>query len=468
MRSFEKLMSIVFVLTSLLTATGIVRASNVPPGQTESPDKISKTQTTPTRKSANDNQTNPPDPGESVGSGLQIVRGPDDIVTSGECATRTTAIIVRATKNIKGVRIAGGALTDADSKAILPSGAFELLGRRAGQNTCENEYEPYPGNAVIPKDTLATLYLRLRKTWKQPGNFAGDLLLAPEQSSGAESLRFKVSLRPRVAWLWGLLAILAGTVLSWFATIWWPRRRQMTVNKIFIARLDDLLVQLQTKLKQMSQGGVSWVNQTLDHIDLIRRKRLRQLLEDMILTLLTGNAPNQAGSVGVSEEIGGVTRVVSAGFAPLFDLWQRYPGQQTVLKDFFLKMDALGARVESKDTLEPDIKKIVDSAHAAIESALEAEGRSKDFKKSPIPEFIQKDAVVQGVIRTTAWLDAASIAAIVLAGAYTLIWKNSGFGNAGDLLVAFFWGLGLKIGADSARIAGGDVRTAMGIKIPSI
>jgi hypothetical protein len=404
-----------------------------------------------------------------AGSGLQVVRGPDDIATNGSCITRMTAIVVRATRDdVKGVYIAGGSVSDADSKASLPSEAFELLRRREGQNACPSEYEPIPADSSIPKDNIATLYLRLRDAWSQPGNFAGDLLIAPQGASGAETLRFKVFFRPLSSWFWGLIAILVGSLLSWVTTIWWPRKRQMAVNEVLIARLDGLLDQLGEKLKHIKDRvGLSVTDLTIDHIKSIRSDRLKELRDDTVLTVLTGSAPSAARKVGVIDEIEGVSRVVNAGFVTLFSTWETHRSQQVDWEGLFRRLDALGARPESRDLLEPEIKRVLDDTQGALVTAIQLAKSSAQVAALQLPEFEQEGAVVQRVIAATAWLDVASITAIVLAGGYALIWKNPGFGTWGDLFVAFFWGLGLKVGADTVRITGGDVRTAMGIKIPT-
>ena len=462
MGSWRKFRVFTCVLSGILGGAQIFGASNAPLTQMGSSETASKGQTAPAKKARGADQPKPQDQGMGAGSGLQVVRGPDDMATNGDCLTRTAALVVRASKDgVKGVRIAGGALADPESKASLPSAAFELLQHRAGSQGCENGYGPIPAEVAIPKDALTTLYLRLLETWRLPGNYTGDLLIAAQGTTGAETIRFKVFFRPRVAWCGGFLAILAGSLLSWAATIWWPRRRQMAINEVLISRLVVLLDQLRARLEQMSQVGAPPAGQTLGHIESIRSNRLRQLLDDKLLTVLTGGAPAQPGSVGVIEEIEGVTRVVNAGFGRLLELWQSHPGQQGDLREFFPKMDALGARVGSKDALERDITSVVDQALA------KASQKAGVQAQVPLSEFGQEDAVVHRVVRATALLDVASIVAIVFAGMYLLIWKNPGFGSAGDLFVAFFWGLGLKIGADSIRVVGGDVRKAMGIKIPS-
>jgi hypothetical protein len=71
------------------------------------------------------------------------------------------------------------------------------------------------------------------------------------------------------------------------------------------------------------------------------------------------------------------------------------------------------------------------------------------------------------VVTTTYLLDLLSVATVVVAGLFVLIWKNPGFGTIGNYLEAFLWGLGLKIGSDLPKLGPNDIRTSFGIKTPA-
>jgi hypothetical protein len=68
---------------------------------------------------------------------------------------------------------------------------------------------------------------------------------------------------------------------------------------------------------------------------------------------------------------------------------------------------------------------------------------------------------------TTVVLGVLSLLAVVLLGIYALIWKNPGFGSAGNYIEALLWGLGLKLGGDVTKLGPSDGRTAFGSKVPS-
>jgi hypothetical protein len=406
-------------------------------------------------------------PDQAAGvSHLQILHAPEDIVTAGDCWSRVASLTVRATQEgVRSPHIVGGGLADADSKHKLPDTAFELVQQVPGARTCEDEFAPATAQTPVPSTELTKLYIRLRKEWVRPGSYGGDLLLAAQGDTAAQTVSLKVFVRPCWSGLVGFVAILLGALLSWWATVWLARRRQLAANELLIARLDGLLERLRIRLEDMHQGGAPQAQRTPAHIAEIRRSKLQQLYDDKVLAVLAGIAVPEAGKVSVVEEVEGVTRVVQNGFVELFRLWGNYPTKQQALAPFFDQMDGLGEMVETKNTLEPRITAIINEATAA--AASKGVALLTTAERFALPPFRQEAVLVQRLIRATHWLDFVSIALVVLVGMYVVIWKNPGFGNAGDFLVAFGWGLGLKFGTDTARLTPGEIRTTLGIKIPS-
>ncbi len=399
---------------------------------------------------------------------LQILHPPDDIVTAGNCETRVAPVTLRAMKEgVRGPLIVGGGLSDADSKHKLPDSAFELVQYQSGKGGCEKEFVPVTAETMVPSAELTKVYIQLRKEWVRPGSYAGDLLLAAQGDTSAQTVPLKVFVRPRYAWLWSFIAILAGTLLSWWATVWLVRRQQLGANEVLIARLESLLDNLKDDLDEMEHAGAPRSERTLTHISNIRRRKLSQLLDDRVLAVLAGVTVPAAAEITVLEEIEGLTRVIQDGIGELFQLWQTHAAQRAVLGPFFDQMDALGGRVDAKNALEPDITANITAAKAAVAASIGPGAPAALTAPHILPDFRQEAAVVQRLARATYWLDAISIVVVVMLGMYVLVWKNPGFGTLGDFFVAFGWGVGLKFGTDAARLAPLDVRTTLGVKIPS-
>ena len=276
-----------------------------------------------------------------------------------------------------------------------------------------------------------------------------------------QTVALKVYVRPRWAWWAGALVLLLGTVLSWGSTVWLVRRRQLAANELLIGRLDGLLEHLKKQLEGLQQPDPPQRTQTLDHIAEIREKKLEQLYDDKVLAVLAGMEVPASPQPTVLGEIECVIRVVQDGFVKLSEMFQAHSSQSAVLSPFFKSMDDEGGKIGPKATIEDDIKSIVNNANTALTTAV---GSPKPIIAAyGLKPLKQEAAVVQRLVRSTYWFDLISIAVVVVVGVYVTIWKNPGFGTVGDLLIAFGWGLGTV----TARLGPGEVRTTLGIKVPS-
>ena len=193
----------------------------------------------------------------------------------------------------------------------------------------------------------------------------------------------------------------------------------------------------------------------------MRKDKLRQLLTDKALAVVAGVTVPAIGTVTILDEIEGVNRVVQRGFANLLALWKQNPASQPQLAPFFLQMDILGAPTKSLNDVDQNIKDILAAAQTA------ATGKKFLAQDLSFPSLPSESVIVHRVLFSTYLLDLVAIATIVALGVFVLIVRNLGYGSPSDLMTAFFWGLGLKLGTDAARLGPGDVRNAFAIKIPT-
>jgi hypothetical protein len=119
-------------------------------------------------------------------------------------------------------------------------------------------------------------------------------------------------------------------------------------------------------------------------------------------------------------------------------------------------MDSLGAAAQPLAGLDQKIQNILNTAPAP-----------KGMMQPSTAELPSEDSIIHQVKTTTVVLDVISFLTVVVLGTYVLIWKNPGFGSAGNYIEALLWGLGLKLGGDVTKLGPSDVRTAFGIKVPS-
>jgi hypothetical protein len=391
---------------------------------------------------------------------LQVLYPPTDIVIQDDnCESRITALAVRSTakdQDLYGPVIVGGSLQDKDSSAPMPAQMFQLLEKK-GREVCDR-YSEITADAKITDDlTRSPVFIGVRKDWASAGVYTGSLWIAAKGDSAAQSITFKVVYRPWTAWLWGIAAIVAGASVSWFAVVYVVRQRQMAPNRILIVRLRNFLDDLTRILEGVTNAGAPKPEKTLLHMQQIRDKGLLELLDDKELSVLAGVTVPPTGTVTVIDDIGGVNLIVQNGFARLLDLWNQYkPNPPGTLNTAFDSMDTLGAVAQPLTGLDQKIQSILATVSAP-------KGGMKAFNELP-----SEDAIVHQVKTTSVMLDVISLLAVVLLGIYVLIWKNPGFGSSGNYIEALLWGFGLKLGGDVTKLGPSDVRTAFGIKVPSL
>jgi hypothetical protein len=398
-------------------------------------------------KLQNDQRANPSGcPGAGRVMPIQIAYAPTDIVwndTTGGSETLLSARSGPIQLNAGCLQIAGGELADKDSGARLPTQAFQLKA-----------------------DSSQLVRITLQDNWIKTGNFSGSLWVAYTDGQGGVAVPLKVFVRRWWVWVVGPVVIAAGAFLSWFSVTYVVRQRQVTANEVLIARLAELLSALKSTLQGVSDAGAPIPKLTLEHIKELQTSRRNELFDDSELMAMAGITVPPTGQMTVVDEIESVTRVVRNGFVPLLAIWKAASGPaQVALQGQFGSMDGLGGTPHGLDTIDAAILAIVTAAPPA--PALAAMGFVAAVRPAAPPPLPSERVLLHRVVRSTQWLDLLSGLTVVLLGVYVLIWKDAGYGSFGDYLMAFLWGLGLKMGGDVTKLAPTDVRTAFGIKVPS-
>lgn len=385
------------------------------------------------------------EPAVGTSSQLQIVYPPSDIVTNGGEESVQTTFALRALKDHIGEpKIVAGSLRDEDSSAQLPTEAFQL-GRTNG------------GTEELSATALTKFSIRLDKKFLRAGKYSGTLWVGASQDSGAQSIPLKVFVRPHYSWLIGGIAIAVGALLSWFTLFWVARQRQLATNQVLIVRLQKVVSNLIQILQSIPRTVAPAPAQSLAHLEEIQKDSIPQLLNDKELSVIAGVVVPPIGFVSVVDEIDGMNRIVQHGFTELLQLWNAQGANQPALIPLFREMDSLGATAQPLANLDTKIQTI-----------LAKEPTARVVVDGHLPTLPSEDTIVHRLIATTQLLDVLSVLTVTVVGVYVLIWKNPGFGTMGNYIEAFLWGLGLKLGSDLTKLGPGDVRTAVGIKTPSL
>jgi hypothetical protein len=389
----------------------------------------------------------PSNPGGAMASTSRIViiSPATTIFTDGNRQTSISRLVIRATvANLRGPVLLSGELEDKDTHRKLPIDAFELT-----------------TTSALSDSDVSPVQISLKHDWVAAGNYTGILRIAAVGDTAGQDVKLDVSVRPFSAWWLGIIFLSVGAGLSWFAVIYAARQRQMAGNEILVARLGELLGKLREELDHVSAAGAPQPRHTLDHITYMAKKRLRQLLTDKELSVIAGVTVPPVGSVTVLDEVEGMNRIVQNGFNQLLERWNRPGVDRPKLQPLFGEMDDLGGVARPLPEVDQGIKTILAQADSALSG-------QKVMPEAIVPRGVpSEEALVHRVVFTTHLLDALSFLTVVVLGVYILIWRNPGFGSVGNLLEAFFWGFGLKLGTDAARLGPSDVRTTFGIKIPA-
>lgn len=393
-------------------------------------------------------------------SHIRIVYPPNDLAVGTACESRIAPLIFTTTeKSLKDLTLAGS-LQDKDSQRTMPASAFDLWKVVPNQSLCSRTGLEDVANTSSPVQAQ----IHLKEDWTTPGNFSGYFLLLLPGDAEPQTVKMKVSVRSGHGWLTGTLAILAGALLWWFATIWIAHMRQQAGSQILVSRLKTLLDNLTEQLEAWVKQGIPKAAGTLAHINEILKTKLPEVIADKELAVIAGVIVPATGSVTVTDEIQGVNDVVQLGFQGLIDLWNQNPESLPTLKPFFEQMDELGGTAQPLSIVDQRISTILAHAKGALPPARVQAMAAAPTELQALP---QESVIVHRVLFSTYLLDIVSVLTVVTLGVYALICKNPGFGSPADLLVAFFWGLGLKLGTDASKLGPGDVRTAYNIKIPS-
>lgn len=380
-------------------------------------------------------------------SQIQIVYQPSDIISNGCDEDAKTTFAIRAlADNLSGPRIVAGGLKDEDSSETLPPEAFDLVKRNASSS------DP------ISTIDLTELTISVKKDWVRAGKYSGTLWIAATGDSGAQSINLKVFIRPRSAWLIGVLTIAVGAAISWFAMFWVARQRQLGANQVLIARLQTLTQSLLKTFQEMTSSGAPAATGTVQHLEQILRDRLPELMHDKELSIIAGVAGPPIGAVSVVDEVDGTNRIVRNGFEELLRIWNDPRSNHAALTPLFADMDDLGSVAQPLTTIDTKIQ--------AILAKVPAPG-ARILVNGQLPTLPSEESIVHRLVTTTYVLDFVSVLTVIAAGMLLIIWKNPGFGTMGNYIEAFLWGLGLKLGSDLTKLGPADIRTSFGIKTPT-
>ena len=184
--------------TSLLfTAALLVSSLNVALGQARPASGAAQAPTTTTTNPSSAPPKTEPPKTAGTNSQIQIVYQPPDIVSDGSEKDVKTTFAIRALANgLKGPRIVSGSLRDDDSSQQLPAEAFDLV-RDDGKGA----------DGEILTNDLTRLSIHLKDDWRRAGRYSGSLWIGAIGDSGAQSVAFKVYIRPESVWFLGFVAI---------------------------------------------------------------------------------------------------------------------------------------------------------------------------------------------------------------------------------------------------------------------
>jgi hypothetical protein len=378
-------------------------------------------------------------------------------------STRATGVTVTtADGTATGLRLAHASLRDAAASHEIGLGDLELCGTDSGECGSPSPVDPQSNR---------TFWLRL-KTWPH-GKYTGTVALAVDERPELKTVNVNVHASSWMAVAFGLLLLALGTAVGWSVNVWARGRvarleAQMAAAAVSdraaaLARgLDEAPHELKGRTATMRRVLVG-VQESLTVESLDKAKLLHPVVPWALRTATDTAALLKDHLTAKSNVLAGLQILLDKGLRPWWVRWLRAAegsSDRAHLAEAIERLDAQS--VDAGD--ETKAAEILRTVAAQLASDLGQQGDAAGRAPEPRAE---RDLLTWQMTRVQeyAWLVWGLVT--VLTGAAALVLPNAGFGTAQDLLLCFFWGMGLPVAVDRLQSLGpGGVASSIGVTLP--
>jgi hypothetical protein len=334
------------------------------------------------------------------------------------------------------------------------------------------------GTVSIGPRTARTLHLRLNSptrdafTWFH-GKYSGTLALAVDERPEVQTLTVTVHASSWLARVIGLVLLMLGVALWWWANVW-VRARLLRLEALKpVAALRAEIGLLRARLARVPDRSLAPadLDAKLGEID---GSLATSALDER--NLLPPPPPKLGGDVSaalkayltqLAGRVTGIAVVTRDGLERLWRDWTEGSGTadanvKKALLTALKRLDEDGARVTGETDAKALVKDVLATYHAEKAKVFASDvGR----QAPPEPVTVQELTWEIGQLHKRSWLLWGALT--VLTGAWTLIFANAGFGTVFDLLFCLFWGFGLPTTLEKLQQATpATIATSAGITLP--
>lgn len=365
------------------------------------------------------------------------------------------------------------------TKRSLAKGGWKLC--KTTTPTCNDEPISLPTAGVHKLWAVPTTVGEL-----ELGKYEGMLTVASSDKSSGESVSFSVNVSSRRVQLWGLIVILAGTVLATYVTVF--VRLKAARNDMLEAAVPLREVHDNIKAALDRAGGVEHAKRTAAALNDVNKQLSDAALESKGLpTRIPSPWPARLNDAARLElfkrhvetqavRLAALDVLVNAGIVALAAARQSYGTTltQAQLEAFTAALQHIDAFASKEPfpplaTLTPMVDAAVEKFRAILAHDDSQIASSTAFATAAAfaadePRTLQVLRLRMARTSLAVWV--LVLLVTVLTGAYSLILTNPGFGTELDLLTCFFWGLGLPTGAALASATTSTVSTAFNVTRP--
>jgi hypothetical protein len=402
-----------------------------------------------------------------------LTQPPKELVLAKDRETTFTARTgpVAAT----GVRIAAASLQDADTKALLGPGDLRLaMGPRVdGEAGAGREADR---GLHLPALSTTGLVLRVDDGFRQPGKFTGKVSLTADQDDEAKEIELTVYSSSRRHQALGALAILVGTLVWLLVTVVSPKR----VERLSALQAVALLSERARDLHREAAEAAATPGVDLPLLKEAFAQLFRQLTEKhldehgliapenpLVLWRPDRSKEFEAFLKATGERIQVLEVIVRKGVAEVLEVLAKHPNETQAIATAFGDLDALAdpKRDLDLDKARAEVAKVL----ATLRSAVAGKGLTAAALATVTPVAAPSSRELAVRIEGLSYLVwVLWMVVTVGAGIAALILPDPGFGTAGDLLVCFFWGLGVQLAGQSLQqLNPTTVRGAFKLSVPA-
>lgn len=362
------------------------------------------------------------------------------------------------------LEIVNSTLQDSESAVKLGADVFSFCG-----NPPECGAADLP---VVPAGTVQKVFVKPELPAGRSGSFSGDLVLGAAGTDLTQTIKLEIFASSWKLRAFGVLCILAGVFLGWWATIFVQHRAGRIRALLPAAAVQERASQIDKQLEAYGKNtGASFSvsrNRLAEVIKALAPERLvaENLIPSkypMALKMPAVDATEYEKRLAAQSDVLAIVAVViEQGVQGVLARWDQLGGNVSTGVNALKDMDALAAGDDSEQ-----VSSDVQARLQLFEGALSGAPATRASKTAPAakPATTRSLRYALNALNTRVWILWAAVTTVV--GWAALIQPNFGFGSPSDMVACFLWGLGVQaVGQQLSQLTPSGLMTSLKVEIP--